>query len=57
MSATGTIADACAVGAVCVFGASLQTIDIFVQIVAGSLAAIAAAISIGMHIYRWLHRK
>lgn len=40
------ITDACAAGAVCLFGVSLATINLVVQIVAGLLAAIAATISI-----------
>lgn len=51
------IADACAAGAVCLFGASLTTINTMVQIVAGSLTAIAAAISLAIHFYRWTNRK
>ena len=40
------VTDACAAGAVCLAGVSLTTVDHVVQIVAGVLASIAAAISI-----------
>lgn len=50
-------ADACAASAVCLFGASLATIDIVVQIVAGVLAALVALVSLSMHVYRWTHKK
>lgn len=51
------VADLCAVGAVCLFGASLQTIDTIVQIIAGSLTALAAATSLSMHAYRWWKKR
>lgn len=47
------ITDSCAAGAVCLFGVTLTTIDLVVQIVAGVLAAIAAAISIYGAYARW----
>lgn len=50
------VADICAMGAVCLFGASLATIDIVVQIVAGVLTALAAAASLAMHIHKWLRK-
>lgn len=40
------MADACAAGAVCLFGISLSAINLVVQIIAGSLAAIAGAVSL-----------
>lgn len=47
------ITDACAAGAVCFFGVSLATINLVVQIVAGLLAAVAAAISIYGAYLKW----
>ena len=48
------VADACAYGAVCLFGVSLATIDVIVQIAAGLLAATAAAVSL---YGKWTRRK
>lgn len=50
------VADACAAGAVCLFGVSLTTVDIIVQIIAGVLTAIVAGVSLAMHIHRWLKK-
>lgn len=51
------VADACAAGAVCLFGASLATIDTVVQIAAGLLTAMAAAVSLALHIRRWIEKR
>lgn len=50
------VADACAVGAACLFGVTLNTIDTIVQILAGLLTALAAGVSLAMHIRRWLKK-
>lgn len=51
------VADACAAGAVCLFGASLATINEIVQIIAGILTAIAALVSVAVHVYNWRKRR
>lgn len=50
------VADVCAAGAVCLFGASLATIDTVVQIIAGVLTAIAAALSVAVRVYHWIKK-
>lgn len=47
------VIDGCTAGAACLFGISLTTIDLVVQIVAGLLAGVAAAISIYGAYLRW----
>lgn len=51
------VTDTCAAGAVCLFGVSLATVDLVVQIVAGSLAAVAAVISIVRAYSDWRSKK
>lgn len=50
-------ADSCVVGAICLFSMSLATIDTVIQIIAGSLTALAALASLILHIQSWLAKR
>lgn len=40
------VSDACTFGAACLFGVSLATVNLVVQIIAGTLTAVAAGFSL-----------
>lgn len=54
---TEKVTDTCAAGAVCLFGVTLTTIDIVVQIVAGLLTALVAGVSFYGIVARWWNRR
>jgi hypothetical protein len=54
---TEKVTDSCAAGAVCLFGVTLTTIDLVVQIVAGTLTAIVAGVSFYGIVVRWWNRR
>lgn len=50
---TEKVTDSCALGAVCLFGMTLATIDLVVQIIAGLLTALVAGVSFYGIVVRW----